>query len=151
MARFISRDDDAARRLLASAGVDIVREESPDFALILAATLAEDSRGERGAMTSQPPAPGEEFTSFGAWHINNQNECHSIDSGSGIVEFMTSDGPVGVLLESGDVMAVRRAEHRYLPLTTHQWRLRFDGGPDAELVATETGRAPSPWPTDLTT
>ena len=68
------------------------------------------------------------------------------DAHGRIVEFITIDGPVSVVLEGGDVMAVQGAEHRYRPLTSQEWILRF-GGPDgADLVATDTGRASEAWP-----
>jgi len=83
---------------------------------------------------------------MGAWHVNPVDELHVVQSGEGIMEFVTLDGIVSVLVGAGDVIEVRGAEHRYRPLTTQRWALRFSGGPAAELVATETGRGADPWP-----
>ena len=112
----------------------------------MGATLDGASRLERGSVVAAPPLPGCEFEGFGAWHRNNANEFHTVIDGVGLVEFMTEGGPVAALLSAGDVMVVRQAEHRYLPLTPQRWVVRFGGGPDAELVPTDTGRPAGPWP-----
>jgi hypothetical protein len=44
------------------------------------------------------------------------------------------------------MMLVRGAEHRYRPLTDQRWLIRFSGGPQADLIPTETDRACVPWP-----
>ena len=147
MVHFISHEESAARELLAQAGVTILREDDDWRDALMNEVLDEQSRFDRAEIAMDPPAAGQEFESFGAWHVNNAPEFHSIVSGSGILEYVTPGGVVSVVLEGGDIMAVRCAEHRYLPLTTQHWIARFGGGPAAELTPTETGRAPEPWPT----
>ena len=51
---------------------------------------------------------------------------------------MKKHADVSTIVGPGDVIEVRGAEHRYRPLTAQRWALRYGGGPDAELVATET-------------
>lgn len=58
---------------------------------------------------------------------------------------MTPIGLVPVIVEGGDIMVVRGAEHRYLPLTDQRWILRWSGGPEATLEGTDTGRESTPW------
>ena len=51
-----------------------------------------------------------------------------------------------MLLEPGDIMANKAGvEHRYRPISEQRWIVRIDGGPDAEMVTTETGRPAGPW------
>jgi hypothetical protein len=83
---------------------------------------------------------------MGAWHVNAVDELHVVQSGEGIIEFVTLDGVVSVVVGAGDVIEVRGAEHRYRPLTEQRWTMRYSGGPDAQLAATETGRGADPWP-----
>jgi len=147
MAQFIGRLESAARVLLADAGVRILNVDSPDHDEVRLEVLGADSVAERFQMTAEPPA--DEATAaegMGAWHVNNVNEFETVLSGEGIVEFWTEDGPVAVLLGAGDVMAVEHAEHRYRPLTSQGWALRFAGGPDGEFVGTDTGRPSHAWP-----
>lgn len=82
----------------------------------------------------------------GAWHINNQHEAHTVVEGTGIIEFWCGDRAVAAVLEPGDIMLVKGAEHRYRPLTDQRWLIRFSGGAEAELLPTETGRLSQGWP-----
>lgn len=146
MATFISHDEQQARWLLAEAGVTILREDSADRDIVFQEVLDEPSRFDRREVVVECPRPGDEYADFGAWHRNTENEFHSVLSGRGILEYWTKQGAVSVLLEAGDIMAVRRAEHRYLPLTQQRWCVRFSGGPDSQMVPIETGRVGDPWP-----
>ncbi len=147
MANFIDRDESTARALLLAAGVRILRVDSPDRDAVLAEVLAEGARGERARIVAEPPSVVDSDAGMGAWHVNNVNEFETVLEGDGIVEFWTADGAVAVRMGAGDIMAVERAEHRYLPTTPQGWALRFGGGLDGELVAEATGRASGPWPT----
>jgi hypothetical protein len=98
-------------------------------------------------MVAEPPADEPAASvGMGAWHVNNVSEFETVLSGEGIVEFWTPEGAVSVLLRAGDIMAVEQAEHRYRPVTPQEWALRFGGGPEAEFVGPDTGRAADPWP-----
>ena len=146
MAQFISHAESAARVLLADAGVRILRVDAPDHDDVKMEVLGPDSLDERFQMVAEPPADEAAAAhGMGAWHVNNVNEFETVLSGQGIVEFWTDEGAVGVLLVAGDIMAVERAEHRYRPLTSQGWALRFAGGPGGEFVGTDTGRASGPW------
>lgn len=147
MAVVIGRDDVEARALLEGVGVrvhtaDPVTGEVP--ADVVSGVLPEDSRGVRAVADIQVPADVD--AGMGAWHVNAVDELHLVQSGEGIMEFVTLDGIVSVVIGAGDVIEVRGAEHRYRPLTEQRWALRFSGGPDADLAATETGRGAGPWP-----
>lgn len=143
MARFLTYDDERSRGFLAVAGVRILHVDDPDHDEVMAEVLGADTE-ERGRIVADPPASEEDAASgMGAWHINGVDEFHTVTSGEGIVQFITDKGPLAVLLEAGDVMVVERAEHRYRPLTSQGWVLRF-AGPD--LAAVETGRVSGAWP-----
>lgn len=147
MARLIGRDDAEARALLGAVGVRIhaadgVTSDAQDD--VVAAVLPEDSREVRAVADIAVPEDAD--AGMGAWHVNAVDELHVVQSGEGIMEFITLDGVVSVLVGAGDVIEVRGAEHRYRPLTEQRWALRFSGGPDADLAATETGRGADPWP-----
>ena len=132
---------------LARIGVEFHRTDGaavPDA--ILAATLPEGERHVRGEVTMQPPAPGEEFTGVGAWHINAQDEAHLLRDGTGQVQFIDGENVITVDLEPGDVMVIKRAEHRFRALTPAQWILHYSGPDGADLHTDETGRASNPWP-----
>lgn len=147
MARVIGRDDAEARALLDAVGVRIhaadaaTSDASPD---VISAVLPDDSRGVRAV--ADIAVPDDVDAGMGAWHVNAVDELHVVQSGEGIMEFVTLDGVVSVLVGAGDVIEVRGAEHRYRPLTEQRWALRYGGGPGAELTATETGRGADPWP-----
>lgn len=147
MALVIGRDDVAARALLDAAGVrlhtaDPATADVP--ADVVSAVLPEDSRGVRAVADIEVPEDVD--AGMGAWHVNAVDELHLVQSGEGVMEFVTLDGIVSVVIGAGDVIEVRGAEHRYRPLTEQRWALRFSGGPEAELAATETGRGAGPWP-----
>lgn len=143
MAQFLTYDEERSRAFLSVAGVQILHADDPDLDAAMADVLGSET-AERGRMTAEPPADDDAaMTGMGAWHVNSGSEFHTVLSGRGIVEFVTDKGPVAVLLEGGDIMAVELAEHRYRPLEAQEWILRFEGD---ELVGTDTGRASGPWP-----
>ncbi len=147
MARIIGRDDTEAHALLEAVGVRIhaVDETTADApGDVVSAALPADSRAVRAVADIE--VPDDVDTGMGAWHVNAVDELHVVQSGEGIMEFVTLDGIVSVVVGAGDVVEVRGAEHRYRPLTAQRWALRFSGGPAAELAATETGRGADPWP-----
>jgi hypothetical protein len=86
-----------------------------------------------------------EFAGVGAWHINAQDEAHLLRSGSGEVQFVDETGIITVRVNSGDIMIVRRAEHRFRALTPCTWVLHYSGPDGADLASTPTGRTNSPW------
>ena len=67
-------------------------------------------------------------------------------SGRGLLQFALPVGVCSVEVRAGDVMIVRRAEHRYLPIEPQEWVMRHAGPADAGLGAQETGRVSEPWP-----
>ncbi len=147
MARMIGRDDPEARALLDAVGVrlHVVDASTADApAEVVEAVLPDGSREVRAV--ADIAVPDDVDAGMGAWHVNAVDELHVVQSGEGIMEFVTLDGVVSTIVGPGDVIEVRGAEHRYRPLTAQRWALRYGGGPDAELVATETGRASGPWP-----
>jgi mannose-6-phosphate isomerase-like protein (cupin superfamily) len=147
VARLIGRDEAEARALLEAVGVQLhtADAETADApAQVIAAVLPEDSRDVRAVADIEVPADVD--AGMGAWHVNAVDELHVVQTGEGIMEFVTLDGIVSMMVGPDDVIEVRGAEHRYRPLTPQRWALRYGGGPHAELIATETGRASSPWP-----
>jgi hypothetical protein len=146
MARVIGRDDGQARDLLAASGVTLttVADDGDAPASLVEAVLPADARQLRGDV--EIPVPVDPDAGMGAWHVNAVDEVHVVASGEGIMEFITIEGPVAVLLTAGDVLAIQGAEHRYRPLTAQRWLLRYGGPPEADLVATDTGRASDAWP-----
>ena len=145
MARFLTFDEGLSRDLLAAAGVALVAAVDGDApADLVADVLPDGSRQVRADVEIGLPDHPDE--GMGAWHVNQVDEVHVVASGEGVMEFVTIEGPVGVVVEAGDVVAIRGAEHRYRPLTPQRWILRFGGPADGELVATPTGRAAEPWP-----
>lgn len=146
MARFLTLGEDESRELLAAAGVRLARvgaDGEPDPGLI-AEVLPEGQRQVRAEADIE--VPDDVDSGMGAWHVNAVDEVHVVATGAGIMEFVTIEGPIGVLVEEGDVVAIRGAEHRYRPLTTQRWVLRFGGPADGDLGATDTGRAATAWP-----
>jgi hypothetical protein len=147
MARVIGRDDAQARELLAASGVRLHRavgdpaDAPPDLIAAVLPPAARSIRAEAGV-----EAPDDTHAGMGAWHVNAVDELHVVRSGEGIMEFITLDGPVAVVVEAGDVIEVRGAEHRYRPLSAQQWVMRWSGDEDADLGAIETGRASDHWP-----
>lgn len=145
MARLIGRDEAQAAQLLDAVGVRLHAVTDGDVAgTVLVDALPVGERQIRGEVDI--PVPSEPHAGMGAWHVNAVNELHVVASGQGIMEFVTLDGVVSVVLEAGDVVEIRGAEHRYRPLTEQRWILRYAGPADGALEATETGRAAEPWP-----
>ena len=146
---FIGMDEESGRKRLAALGTEIHQigeEGSSQEAEVVAAVLPEGQRHVRGTFDATAPAPGEEHTAHCAWHTNAVTEAHTINSGRGLFEFWTEEGPVGVVLTAGDLLVNRGAEHRFLPLGDQQLRLRHSGDTDGEFGYVDTGRGPMAWP-----
>lgn len=149
MASFLGPDGQpldaaSARALLAAIGTEVHGVESEDD--VVAAVLAPDERQVRVEATAEPPADeAAALDGMGAWHVNAQDEAHTVRSGLGLMQFVTPSGIVTVAVEAGDVVVVRGGEHRYRPMTPQAWAMRYSGGPDGTLDARETGRQPWPW------
>jgi hypothetical protein len=141
--RFIGIEADVAVQRLAVLGVELVKAGGDDAAVVERA-LPDGERQVRSDVVIEPPA--DDTAGMAAWHVNSLDEAHSVRSGEGLVQFWTDAGPVSAVLEAGDVMVVRGAEHRYLPLTTQRWLIRHAGGPTQEQATRDTGRAAQPWP-----
>jgi len=137
-------DVDAALRAAGASFVHGPGDDAP--ADLIAEVLGPDERQVRAVVEVQPPSAGEEHAGMGAWHVNAVDEVHFVRSGRGVLQVVLPHGICTVELEPGDVMVVRGAEHRYLPLAPQQWVLRWSGPADADLGARETGRAADPWP-----
>jgi len=131
---------------LATLGVEFhttTNDDVPDA--LLAEVLPETARHERAVSTMEPPTSGAEFEGVGAWHVNAQDEAHFLRSGTGQVQFVDNTGTITVDLSAGDVMIIRRAEHRFRALTPCTWVVHYSGPDGADLEATPTGRANTPW------
>lgn len=140
----ICPDDGSAR--LALLGVEFHTTDYDDVpSELLANVLPDGEQQERAVATMEPPAEGAEFDGVGAWHINAQDEAHFLRDGRGEVQFVDSSGIITVRVDTGDVMIVRRAEHRFRALAPCTWVLHYSGPDGADLAATPTGRANSPW------
>jgi mannose-6-phosphate isomerase-like protein (cupin superfamily) len=146
MARVIGMERAEAAAALELAGVRLHRTDPGGDAPadVVASVLPEGARHIRAEVDIDVPEDAD--SGMGAWHVNDVDEVHVVASGEGIMEFVTLDGIVSVVVESGDVVEIRGAEHRYRPLSPQHWRLRFGGAADQELVATATGRASGHWP-----
>lgn len=132
---------------LAAAGVRFVHAPGDDAPVeVVAEVLDPGEREIRAVVVADPPAAGDEHAGMGAWHANAVDEVHFVRSGRGLVQFALPEGICSVEVMAGDVMIVRRAEHRYLPLEPQEWVIRHSGPVGAGLGAQETGRAPEPWP-----
>lgn len=145
MVQFLLMTEASARGALRDVGVQIIPETDPHREIVLVEALGPDSLVDRATIDIVPPAPGDEFSDMGAWHVRPQAEAHSVLSGRGLVEFITPQGLVPVIVEAGDIMVVQGAEHRYLPLTDQRWILRWSGGPDAAFEGTNTDREARDW------
>ena len=149
MVKFIGIEESEARRRLLAVGTEIVEigSEGSDLETeTVARLLPEGERHVRGVFDPDPPEAGQEYAAHCAWHINSVNEAHTITSGRGIMQFWTEGGPVSLVVEAGDLLVNRSAEHRFLPLTHQLLRLRHSGSVDADFGEIGTGRAPEPWP-----
>lgn len=132
---------------LAAVGVTFIHAPGDDApADVLAQVLGPDERQVRAVVVADPPAPGEEHSGMGAWHVNAVHEAHFARSGRGLLQVPLPQGLASVEVIPGDVMIVRGAEHRYRPLESQEWILRYTGPADAELSPRETGRDAEPWP-----
>jgi mannose-6-phosphate isomerase-like protein (cupin superfamily) len=148
MARFLGCDELGGRESLRTAGVQVLRAIDSDGAVdpaILELVLEPAARAVRAVMTAEPASAGSEDSGMGSWHVNGADEVHSVLDGQGLMEFWTQQGAVCILVEAGDVLVIQGAEHRYRPLTDQRWAIRYSGGPDADLVGTNTGRPAEPW------
>ena len=137
--------EDASTRL-ALLGVEFHTTTNDDVpGELLELVLPAGERQERAVATMDPPTAGAEFDGVGAWHVNAQDEAHLLRSGSGELQFIDEDGSISVRLEAGDIMIVRRAEHRFRALTPCTWVLHYSGPDGADLASTPTRRPDSPW------
>jgi mannose-6-phosphate isomerase-like protein (cupin superfamily) len=131
---------------LATLGVEFhttTNDDVPDA--LLADVLPEGEQHERAVATMEPPKSGAEYEGVGAWHVNAQDEAHFLRSGTGQVQFVDNAGIITVNLSAGDVMIIRRVEHRFRALTPCTWVLHYSGPDGADLETTPTGRANTPW------
>jgi mannose-6-phosphate isomerase-like protein (cupin superfamily) len=119
-------------------------EDAPEE--VIAEVLGPDERKVRAIVVAEPPAPGDEHTGMGAWHVNAPHEAHFVRSGRGLLQVVLPEGIASVELLPGDVMIVRGAEHRYRPLEPQEWVIRHSGPEQAGLSPRETGRDAEPWP-----
>lgn len=147
MATVTGPQGEDAHALLAEAGVEFREAHGSDVPEEwLNEVLPEGERYVRAEITADLPGPGAEFEGMGAWHVNARRECHLVRGGRGLLQVATPGGIVTVVLEAGDVMIVRGAEHRYRPVEAQGWLLRWSGPPEAGLDPRDTGRLPEPWP-----
>lgn len=131
---------------LATLGVEFHSTDNDDVPPELLSTVLPASEQQaRAVATMDPPAPGSEFDGVGAWHVNAQNEAHLLREGTGEIQFVDDEGVITVRLAAGDIMIVRRAEHRFRALSTCTWVLHYSGPDGADLETTPTGRIDSPW------
>lgn len=146
---FIGIDGERGLSLLRSVGTEIHQVEEEGSQLeseLVASVLPEGERHVRGTFDATAPALGEEHSAHCAWHTNSVTEAHTFNSGRGLFQFWTAEGPVSVVLTAGDLLVNRGAEHRFLPLGDQQLRLRHSGEADGEFGYVGTGRSPMPWP-----
>jgi len=146
MVRFLHDEPAVAQALLAAHGVELVAVSQVDEHLAVLRVLAASEADVRVDVVITAPDDVDADSGNGAWHVNAQHEAHTVLEGVGVIEFWCDDKAVGAVLEPGDIMLVKGAEHRYRPLTDQRWLIRYSGGPHEELTATQTGRASEPWP-----
>ena len=147
MALVIDPHGSEGERMLDAAGVRLHRisEGAGDVdAVVVASVLPEGEREVRAVADIDVPADPD--AGMGAWHVNPVDELHVVVDGEGVMQFVTLDGVVTVMVGAGDVIEIRGAEHRYRPLTPQRWILRYGGPAGADLDPVETGRAAGPWP-----
>ena len=131
---------------LADLGVEFHETSDDDVPVeLLKAVLPGGQTQQRGVVTMDPPEAGEAFRGVGAWHRNAQDEAHFLREGTGEVHFVDDAGIIRVHLIAGDVMIIRKAEHRFRALTPCTWVLHFSGPDGQDLETTSTGRTDSPW------
>jgi hypothetical protein len=134
-------------KALAEVGVRFVHAPGDDApAEVLAEVLGPDERHVRAVVVAEPPAPGEEHAGMGAWHVNAVDEAHFARSGRGLLQVVLPVGLASIEILPGDVMIVRRAEHRYLPIEAQEWVIRHTGPVTADLAPRVTPRDADPWP-----
>jgi hypothetical protein len=146
---FIGIDQESGLSRLRAIGTEIHQigqQGTPLETELVAGALPEGERHVRGTFDATAPAEGEEHSAHCAWHTNSVTEAHTFNSGRGLFQFWTEEGPVSVVLTAGDLLVNRGAEHRFLPLGDQQLRLRHSGQPDGEFGYVHTGRSPMPWP-----
>ena len=144
--RYLHDDVEVVEALLAAHGVALVSTNSVDESTAVATVLTGSDTEVRADVVLAAQDDAQADLGVGAWHINNEHEAHTVVDGIGVIEFWCGDRAVAAVLEAGDVMLVRGAEHRYRPVTDQRWLIRFSGGPQADLIPTETGRPSEPWP-----
>jgi hypothetical protein len=139
-------DGSDGRRYLEEAGVFLDHCAAADLPESrLAGCLGVDERQVRAIAVLGPADAPDASPELGAWHINAERELHLLRSGSGQFEFVTPHGIVCVLMEPGDVIEIRRVEHRFRAFTSTTWVLRYSGAANAELSPKPTGRVEKPW------
>jgi mannose-6-phosphate isomerase-like protein (cupin superfamily) len=143
---YLHDDAEAAVALLAHHGVALVSTNDVVEDQAVAGVLSGSDAEVRADVVLAAPDDQDADSGVGAWHINNEHEAHTVVEGRGVIEFWCGDRSVAAVLEAGDIMLVRGAEHRYRPLTDQRWLIRYSGGPESELTPTETGRPSAAWP-----
>jgi mannose-6-phosphate isomerase-like protein (cupin superfamily) len=113
MSRVIDRDEAQARALLDAVGVrvhDAVGTPADASPTLVEQALPADSRLVRAEVDVD--VPDDVDAGMGAWHVNAVDELHVVRSGEGIMQFVTLDGVVSIVVEAGDVVEIHGAEHR---------------------------------------
>lgn len=147
MAKFSGPDGVDVEAVLKGAGVRIVHAPGDDAPPgLVAEVLPVGERDVRQVVLAEPPGGDDVYTGMGAWHINSVDEVHYVRTGRGLVQFALAEGVCSVELVAGDVMIIRKAEHRYLPLQAQEWVIRHSGPSEGDLGYRETGRPAEPWP-----
>lgn len=146
MAKTLAADGSDGREYLDEAGVFLDRCSAEDLSESqVARCLDVDERHVRAIAVLEPASASDANPELGRWHVNAERELHLLRSGSGQFEFVTPRGIVSVLMEPGDVIEIRRVEHRFRAFTSTTWVLRYSGAADAQLRPDPTGRVEEPW------
>src|SRR5438876_5181850 len=99
-----------ARALLSADGTEVHPLSAEDEVVL--AMFGDDPSAFRGETDLSPPADEVAAAAgMAAWHVNEKDEGHTVRSGTGLMQFMTDSGPVSVILQPGDVLVIRGAEH----------------------------------------
>ena len=141
---------------LNDAGVMVVSVETDDIPAALLKDLLPPHESQiRGTLALEPAEQGDESTGVGGWHVNAQDEVHLLASGTGCMQFVVGDSVdnvadrnpdiVSVNLTAGDVVVIRKAEHRFLATSPTSWILRYTGPEGSDLATRETGRIGPAW------